>query len=121
MVLCDDVIEYDEEVAAFDLIGVRTAMVASTIPTVYSLCVFAQMSGHRGEAACFVEIEHAESGDVVAETEPMVIQFEDPTVAVPLSIHLTNCVFTSPGLYYVQIYHESKLIGERRFDVRLGE
>lgn len=119
MVLCDEIEESDEEDAVFHLTNVRSVIAASSFPYVHSqLCVFVQMSGHRGAALCHVEIDRLETDDVIYDTEPQTIEFEDPANVVPDFFRLHNCVFPAPGLYYVQIHFEGKLIGERSLHVR---
>jgi hypothetical protein len=120
-VMCDDVVESDEEVGVFHLAGVRTFIDAPSFPTVRSLCVFVQMTGHEGESDCRVEIECADTGEVIGEADPQTVAFEHPTIVVPVLFRFPNCVFATPGLYFLQMYHETKLIGERRLDVRSEE
>ena len=113
MVLCDGVEESEYEAAVYDLTGVRT-VIESPFPAVVSqLCVFAQMSGHQGESYCHIEIEHIDANEVIFATVPQPISFETPTAAVAVVFPLANCVFPVPGLYYVQVYNEAKMIGER--------
>jgi|ERR1043165_2497374 hypothetical protein len=121
MVVCDDVVESDQESGVFHLTGVRTVIDAPSFPTVHSLCVFAQMTGHPGEADCRVEIECAQTAEVIGETDPQTVGFEDPTMVVPVLYRFPSCVFATPGLYFIQMYHESKQIGERRLDLRSEE
>jgi hypothetical protein len=119
MVLCDGVKESDLEADVFQLAGVRTTLELPSFPALHPrLCVFIQMSGHRGQATCRVEIERAATGEVIAETPPRTIVFEDPTFAVPVIFRVRNCVFPEPGVYYVQAYDENKLIMERLLHVR---
>jgi hypothetical protein len=119
MVLCDGVKESDDEPDVFQLAGVRTVLDAASFPALHPrLCVFLQMSGHRGQASCHVEIERGKTGEVVIETPNRSVNFENPTSAVPLIFRVRNCVFPEPGVYYVQVYQDRKLIGERTLQVR---
>ena len=69
MVLCDSAEESENEGGVYHLTGVRS-VIESPFPAVVSqLSVFAQMSGHQGAASCHIEIEHAESSQVIFETE----------------------------------------------------
>lgn len=121
MVLCDDVVEADEEIGVFHLTGVRTVIDAGSFPTIHSLCVFVQMTGHNGEADCRAQIECAETGDVIGEADAQTIAFEHPTIAVPVLFRFPSCVFATPGLYFVEMFHENKQIGKRRLDIRQKE
>ena len=71
------------------------------------------MSGHQGEARCHIEIESLMTDEVIHETESLTFTFANPTIVVPAYLRLVICVFSAPGLYYVQVYSSSKLIGER--------
>ena len=121
MVLCDDAVESGRESGVFYLIGVRTVIDAPLFPVEHSLCVFVQMSGHQGEASFLVKIEHEESGDVIGDIELQNVVFDNPTVSVPSVFRFGNCVFPAPGLYYIEVYHDGKLIGERRLNLRIKE
>src|SRR5262245_44652901 len=119
MVLCDDLDESDEDSEAINLIGVRTVIATPVFPMVRSqLCVFLQMSGHRGEARCHIEIECLATDEVIQDTEPLTFQFINPTIVVPAYFRLVNCVFSTAGLYYVQVYADTKLVGERPLLIR---
>jgi hypothetical protein len=119
MVLCDSVKESDDEPDVFELAGVRTVLNTASFPALHSrLCVFLQMSGHRGRATCHAEIERATTGEVIGATPRRVLTFDDPSFAVPIVFRLRNCVSPEPGVYYVQLYNERKLIGERILRVR---
>jgi hypothetical protein len=76
------------------------------------------MSGHRGEGLCHVEINRSGTDDVIYLTETKTITFNDPTWVVPVYFRLHNCVFPAPGIYYVGVFNNSKLIGERPLHLR---
>ena len=114
MVLCDHVEESSDELETFDLSGVRTDIRASSFPHVYpKLFVFAHMSGHAGIAMCRVAVNQPSTDVVIRESPSREIFFDGPTSVVPVIFRLRNCSFPSAGVYYVQMYHEAKLIGER--------
>jgi hypothetical protein len=118
MVICDAVAESDQEYGVFRLDGVRSEMEAHTFPyTRPRLCVFLEMSGHPGEASCRIEINRSETDEVMYRTTPRAISFDGPITVVPVVFRLRNCSFPRAGVYYVQIFHEKKLIGERRLRV----
>jgi hypothetical protein len=122
MVLCDGVRESEDEEGVFDLTGVRTVIETSSFPAMCPrLCVFLQASGHRGEAYLHVEIEQPGTDDVLHSTKQKVIFFEDPASVTPVLFRMRNCVFPVEGLYYVQVFHDSKLIGERVLLLTKGE
>lgn len=113
MVLCDGVEESEYERDVFNLIGVRTVIESPFPAVVPLLCVFVQLTGHQGEASCRVVIEQAVSGDVIFKSEPERIAFRGPIDVVPVVYPIRDCVFPSPGLYYVQVFDDEKMIGER--------
>lgn len=121
MVLCDAVQEASGEESVFDLRGVRTSVLANSFPFMLPrLCVYLHMSGHQGEALCRVEINRTENDDVLYRTAPRAIRFDGPLSVESVAFRLRNCVFPATGLYYVQFFHESRLIGERPLQV-IGE
>lgn len=121
MFLCDDVVDSDDEIGVFHLTGVRTTIEAASFPFLHSLFVFSQMSGHRGEVWLHGVIERSDTGEIIDNTESQRVTFERPTFVVPILFRFPNCVFPAPGVYYVQIYHERKLIGERHLTFWIEE
>jgi hypothetical protein len=114
MVLCDEVEESDEEEGTHHLTGVRSKIQVPSFPsTRRRLCVFLQMSGHEGDAICRLEVHRLATDERIYRTSPRPISFQDPVLVVPVIYRLRNCEFPAPGVYYVQIFHENKMIGER--------
>lgn len=119
MIICDAVIESEEEVDVYNLSGVRSVMDAPILPALRPrMCVFLQMSGHRGEARCRVGVRSSKTDAIIYQTKAKLITFEEPTIVMPVVFRLRNCVFPEAGLYYVDVLHDEKLIGERRLQVR---
>lgn len=122
MMICDHIEESDDEIGVYHLVGVRSSL---HVPVFPALCprlgVFVQMSGHRGEAPCSVRIRQEATDDAIYQTKSKLISFLDPTLVVPVVYRLRNCIFPAPGLYFIEILHEKKLIGERRFQLRQEE
>ena len=114
MVLCDVAHKDENEIGVYRLTGVRTTLEASSFPLLRPrLCAFLQLSGHRGEAHCHVEVSGVETGNLIYHTPRKVIAFDGPLVVVPIAFRIRNCVFPAAGLYYVQAFDQGKLIGER--------
>ena len=119
MVLCDGIKESDEENGVFHLNGVRSVLDALSFPALHPrLCAFLQMSGHQGYVQCHVEIECQETGDLVFQSTAKEISFVSPNWVETVFFRLRNCMFPAPGVYYVQVVHDEKLIGERRLLLR---
>jgi hypothetical protein len=122
MVLCDDVEESDLESGTFHLKGVRSEIRVPSFPYIRrQLCVFLQMSGHAGEASCHVEINRPETDEALYRYPSFVVSFQGPVSVVPVFFQVLNCSFPAPGVYYIQFFHESKLIGERPLHLVPGE
>ena len=122
MVLCDGLKESDEEPDVFNLIGVRAVVEASSFPALCPrLYVFLHLSGHQGETSCHIEIDRTETNEVIYETASKTIKFRGPGAVVPVYFRVRNCVFPAPGVYYVQIFNDGKLIGERPLYLRQEE
>jgi hypothetical protein len=120
MVVCDALKESDEESGVYHLNGVRTAMEVPSFPALRPrLGVFAQMSGHAGHAKLQIVINRIETDENIYQSAPKEFSFSGPTSLVMVVFRFRNCVFPAPGVYYVQMFHEDKLIGERALDVRL--
>ncbi len=119
MVVCDAIKESEEESDVFHLHGVRNALEASSFPALLPrLGVLAHLSGHAGRAMIRMLISRLETDDIIYESAPKDVAFLSPTSVVAVAFRARNCVFPAAGLYYVQLFHETKLIGERPLDVR---
>jgi hypothetical protein len=122
MVLCDAVEEVVQEIGVFHLRGVRSDIKASLFPFIRPrLCVYLQMSGHQGDGSCHIQVTQAETDEVVYHTARLMISFEGPMSVVPVVFRLRNCGFPAPGVYYVQVFDGSKLIGERPLHLQAEE
>jgi hypothetical protein len=122
MVLCDTIEESDDEIGVYHLTGVRSVLHVPAFPAFQPrLSVFVQMSGHRGEASFRIGIRQALTDDVIYQTKAKTIAFHEPTLIVPVVFRLRNCTFPAAGLYYAEILHDEKLVGERRLQLRQQE
>jgi uncharacterized protein DUF6941 len=118
MVVCDRVKESETEPGVFSLSGVRAFIGASSFPAFCPLLrAFVHMSGHQGIAFCHVEVNRLETDETIYRTPTKKITFKGPTVVVPVMFRVRNCVFPAPGLYYVQVFHEGKMIAERPLEL----
>jgi hypothetical protein len=122
MVICDDLQRREEEPGVYDLVGVRTELLAPSFPHVQDLlCVYAQATGHEGTASCQLNIIRAEDDALVHASSEREVEFTGPLVVIPLSWRINYCRFEEPGLYYVQLYFGSRLANERFFTVVQAE
>lgn len=109
LILCEDV-QTDQEnsgrVTLVGLIGALRSLEEPPFPLVYrELCVFLELTGCRGAIQGRVEIQHADSGQVVFRTRTRAMPLgSDPLEIVGVTFRLRNCLFQSPGLYWVQFW-----------------
>jgi hypothetical protein len=67
------------------------------------ICVFVQLTECRGPGEGRIEIQHADTGQVVFRTRTRTIPFgSDPLEVVGVVFRIRNCLFEEPGLYWVQ-------------------
>jgi len=122
MVLCDQIEPSPAEGDVFDLRGVRTFIAAPAFPyTQPQLCVYLQMTGHEGTAAGRAVIVDPETDLNLEETGQDVIEFRGPLEFVHVPWKVNDCTFREPGIYYVQVFFDGKLISERPLLVQQGE
>jgi hypothetical protein len=114
MVLCDAIERAPGEDDVFNLIGVRTQIRAGSFPYSHpQLCIYLQVTGHQGTAACHVEVVPAGGDSAVFSSPEQDVQFEGPLVVVPVVWLIERCSFPEAGLYYVQVYFGQRLACER--------
>jgi len=122
MVICDEIEPSVAEADVFDLRGVRTHIIAPAFPYTHpQLGVFLQMTGHEGTATGRAVVLDPETDLNVDETEDDLIQFHGPLEFTHVPWRLFDCTFTQPGVYYVQVFFDGKLVNERTLLLQLGE
>lgn len=84
-------------------------------PLLYrELCVFLQLTECRGPANGHVEIQHADSGQIVFRTQTRNIPFStDPLEVVGVTFRLRNIIFLAPGLYWVQFWYDDQMTAQQ--------
>ncbi len=113
MVLCDDVAEREDAAAAFDLIGVRTHIVAPAFPYEHpQLWVYLQVTGHESTAEGRVVIYDSDDNEI-ATSQSQFVTFTGPLDFLHLFFPFADCTFSGPGVYYVQVKFDGKIVGER--------
>ena len=92
----------------------RTHIVAPAFPYTHpQLCVYLQMTGHEGTASGRAVILDPETDLNVDETDEDPLQFHGPLDFIEVPWRLSDCTFPEPGVYYVQVFFDGKLINER--------
>ena len=122
LVLCDDIDVSAVEEEMFDLQGVRTRITAPAFPYDHpQLVVYMQMTGHDGTASCRVAVVNARTDNETFHSGQHEIKFHGPLEFVSVCIWITDCRFSEEGIYYVQVYFDDKLIGERTIFLECDE
>lgn len=81
------------------------------------LCVFAECTDGLGEFALFVEIERADTEEVVYRSAFQSVTFTDPLKSVKICFRLGKCVFPEPGDYTVQLFGDRDMIGDHMLHI----
>jgi hypothetical protein len=97
------------------LISAIRSLEQPPFPILYrEICVFLQLTGCRGAADGRVEIQHADSGQVVFRTRTRTIPFgDDPLEVVGVTFRIRNCLFQVGGLYWVQFWYDEQMIAQQ--------
>jgi hypothetical protein len=123
MILCEDVQTDVDNPNRISLIGLITAirsLAQPSFPILYpEICVFLQLTGCRGAADGKIEIQHADSGQVVFRTRTRTISFgSDPLEVVGIVFRIRNCLFQVEGLYWVQFCYNEVMIAQQALLIR---
>jgi len=114
MVLCDEIEPSADEEEVFDLRGVRTHITAASFPYTHpQLSVYLQVTGHEGTASgrAVVSDPDTEAELYVSQADP--IAFSGPLTFIHVPWQVLDCTFPQPGVYYVQVFFDGKLVNER--------
>jgi hypothetical protein len=118
LIVCEDV-QTDpgnpRRVTVVGLISAIRSLEQPPFPILYrELCVFLQLTGCRGAAEGRVEVQHADSGQVVFRTRARTIPFgSDPLEVVGVVFRIRNCLFQESGLYWVQFWYNEQMIAQQ--------
>ena len=114
MVLCDDFEQSSNEDGVFHLYGVRSRIDVDAFPYTHpQLCVFLQLTGHRGTTRCRVAVVDRETDEEILVAPTQVINLTGPLDVVATVFTMEDCEWAGPGLYYVQSMCDDKLVCER--------
>src|SRR5437762_1078278 len=104
MLLCDEVVSQPGK-QTLDLSGVRSTIVAASFPYVHpQLCVYLELSGHRGVMPTSIVCVHADSNRGIIRSKQLEVPFTSPLAVVRVIFRIRNCPFKSPGLYLVECW-----------------
>lgn len=118
LIVCEDVYVDPDNPRRVTLVGLVSAIRAKekpAYPIIYpAMCVYLQMTECRGSANGRVEIRHADSDRVQFRTQTRTIPFgADPLEVVGVIFRVRNCLFPTPGLYWVQFWYNDQIIAQQ--------
>jgi len=118
LIVCEDIqtaVDNPRRVTLVGLINSIRPLELPPFPLLYrEICVFLQLTECRGPADGRIEIQHADSGQVVFRTRTRTIPFGiDPLEVVAVSFRLRNCLFDEPGLYWVQLWYNEQMLAQQ--------
>ena len=125
LILCENVErnpDHPRQVTLANLVSTIQLGLGYSFPVRHpEFCVFIQMTECRGKGRCHIEIVHADTEEVVFRGRDRPISFgHDPLELVGLSFRIRNCLFSSPGLYWVQFWYNENMIAQQSIVMRGG-
>ncbi len=123
LIICEDVQTDPDNPRRVTLVGLISAIRSleePPFPLLYrELCVFLQLTGCRGAAEGRLEIQHADSGQMVFRTRTRTIPLgSDPLEIVGVTFRIRNCLFQDPGLYWVQFWYDERMLAQQALLLR---
>lgn len=118
IILCENVQadpRHPRRVTLVGLISAIRSLEQPPYPLLYpEICVFLQLTECRGLAQGRVELQHADSGEVVFRSRTRSVPFgSDPLEVIGVTFRIRNCLFQQPGLYWVQFWYNEQLLAQQ--------
>jgi len=118
LIVCEDVQADPDNPRRVTLVGLLSAIRSleqPAFPVLYrELCVFLQLTECRGPADGRIEIQHANSGQVLFRTRTRTIPFgSDPLELFAASFRIRNCLFPEAGLYWIQFWYNEQMVAQQ--------
>jgi hypothetical protein len=118
LIVCEDVRRSPNKpnpITLEGLFGTIRLGAQPTFPLLYQhFCVFTQLTECRGSAKMRIEIQHADSAEVIFRTHTQKISFpNDPLQVVAAIFRIRECNFSEPGLYWVQLWYNEVVIAQQ--------
>ncbi len=123
LIVCEDV-QTDpanpKRISLLGLLGTIHSLEEPPFPLLYrEICVYLQVTGWRGPAEGRIEIQHADTGQVVFRTMSRNIPFSNNPLEIDaLVFRIRNCHFQQPGLYWVQFWYNNQVIEQQPLMLR---
>jgi hypothetical protein len=123
LIICEDVQTDPDNPRRVTLVGLISAIrpiEQPPYPLLYrEICVFLQMTECRGPAEGRIEIQHADSSQVVFRTRTRTVPLgSDPLEVAGITFRMRNCLFREPGLYWVQFWYNEQMIAQQPLVLR---
>ncbi|MCI0699838.1 MAG: hypothetical protein L0241_01965 [Planctomycetia bacterium] len=114
--VCDQVVPNVAR-QTIDLLGVFNAFrlpTGQSVPyTLARMCVFVQMEDGLGDAELQVFVVSAATGQVIFHSPIHRVRFPNRLTVVSANIRLVNCPFPTAGEYWVELYCDGQIMGDR--------
>ena len=123
LILCEDVQIDPDNARRISLVGLISAirpLEQPAYPLLYrEICVFLQLTECRGAADGRIEIQYADSGQVVFRTRTRTLPLSnDPLEVVAIIFRIRNCFFQQAGLYSVQFWYNEQMLAQQSLILR---
>jgi hypothetical protein len=117
LVLCEEITESLGGSGQKDLrgAGLKTILNPGFFPFKHSFWVYIEISSNLREGDFQLSLMRADSGRRHYFRE-IAVAFADPVIAKRVSVRLFDCVFASPGVYFVELWYDGKWLQDQRFE-----
>jgi hypothetical protein len=93
--------------------AVRVPAGGSLPHTVARMCVFVQLEDGAGDADLQVLVVSAATGQVVFHSPVHRVRFPSRLTVISVNIRLVDCPFPTAGEYWVELYCDGGIVGDR--------
>jgi hypothetical protein len=123
MILCEQVLTDPANPKRVSIIGLMSAirsLDSSPYPLRYrEFTVFLQLAECRGAGTVRVEIQHADTGDVIFQTKERILNMgNDPLELLGITFKINDCLFPQSGLYWVQLWYNDGVLTQQPLILR---
>jgi uncharacterized protein DUF6941 len=120
MAICEDMAIENKKISLLHLILNLVAKDSPPFPVIVpQICVFIGLTEARGAAEFFLKIVHADSDTAVFTSKKRAHDFgHDPLKVHGIPFRIHNCTFATAGLYWIQFWFNSALLGQQDLFLR---
>ena len=123
LIVCEDIqtdVDHPRRITLAGLMSAIRSMEDPPYPLIHpEFCVFVQLTECRGNAACRIEIQHADTGQLVVRTKARIMPLpSDPLEVYGMAFRIRNCLFLTSGLYWVQLWYNEQVIEQQPLVLR---